>query len=197
MLVTVLALVVAGLYYRRRRLQRSSPEEEPWAELLPALQERLEEEYGPMARGRIIPLKTMNTNSFRGRLSRLPLPDPIINRGQRRRDVSANASRLLAQLPPLNTQGAWTPQRPSSVRTTHTASSVGQRSVSSPLAPITPHSSPLSPISPATLRKTSLGESLRNYKAEQVRQEKAFEEGSRSIGDLRRAAGYPVRQRDL
>ncbi|KAF1358154.1 hypothetical protein EJ07DRAFT_180344 [Lizonia empirigonia] len=130
--VILLLLAIAVFYFRRRYLQRRREsqreltEEERIEAMLPALQEALEENYGPQARGRIIPLQTMNSDkSFRGRLSRMALYDPIINRRQRQRNASISTIFPLTRLSPLSAPSTQTLQRPDSVRTTYTANSVG------------------------------------------------------------------------
>lgn len=183
--VLLLLLAIAVFYFRRRYLQRRREsqreltEEERIEAMLPALQEALEENYGPQARGRIIPLRTMNSNkSFRARLSRTPLYDPIINRRQRQRNASISSISPLTRPSLRSAPSTQTLRRPDSVRTTHTANSVGQRSVSSPLAPI----------SPAMLRNVSHAESFRYYAAEQAQQKEDLETRSRNLANLRRAA---------
>lgn len=109
------------------------------------LQARLEEEYGERARGLIVPLKTVKPNSFRARLSRLHTRNPITNRRQRPSVISMNTLAPRNRSPQPAEQGFWTPQRPASARTV--ASSIGQRSLSSPLSPTFSLAPPL-PIRP-------------------------------------------------
>ncbi|KZM21647.1 transmembrane transport [Ascochyta rabiei] len=172
-LVIVLAIAVYALlrfiHYRRR--QRPLSEAERYAELERALQEHLEESYGPRARGQIVPLKTMSPdNSIQGRLSRLPLGrmsrsktptnNPIISRRQRPQTHSVSAPTHLSRDLPPTAHEMWTPQRPASFRTT--TSSIGQRSLSSPLVPV----------SPDLFRNIPYAQSFRYYAEEQAERER-------------------------
>ncbi|KAF9692448.1 hypothetical protein EKO04_009761 [Ascochyta lentis] len=187
--VLALALYVLALHLRRRRLERPLSDAERLAEMERHLQERLEEEFGPIARGQIVPLKTLNPKSIRGLLSRLPLSrlprsktpirDPVINRRQRQRDPDSSTLDPLNRHSPSAAHGTWTPQRPASARTI--ASSIGQRSVSSPLVPI----------SRDMLRNISYAESLRHYAEEQAEMERDLDIiRSISSGNLRRSDGF-------
>ena len=144
--VAVVALLYAWytrIHARRRDRPMTREELEQYQEHL--LQERLVEQG-------YIPLQTVD-NSFRGRLglrkSKAPSRDQISNRRTRRRNLSISTTAPLMNPSPYSEQGTWTPRRPASARTA--ASSIGQRSASSPLSPFPTLSPPL-PVNPATLR---------------------------------------------
>jgi hypothetical protein len=94
---------------------------------------QIDELYGPLVDIHTIPLLMLNSNgSNRALPSRVPTRDPIINRRQRPRNLRVNTSRTLVQPYSPTADGVWTPQRPSSARTT--TSSIGRRTVASPLS---------------------------------------------------------------
>lgn len=125
---------VAALYawytrvrYRRRQRPMTDEERERYQDRL--FQERLEE-LG------LIPLQTVN-NSPRGRIglrwSAVTTRDPISNRRARGRNRSVNTTAPLLPSLTYSDSQTWTPRRPGSAITV--ASSIGQRSVHSPLSP--------------------------------------------------------------
>ena len=122
------------------------------------LQELLVENYGPQARGLIvpedrngaIPLISMMSRSSRQRVSEAPRKDPIVNRRLRRRDLSIDTSAPLLSSSPASEAGTSTPRRPPSARTV--ASSTFRPTGSSPLDAFDPRTpvGPRLPYNPST-----------------------------------------------
>ncbi|KAJ8117298.1 hypothetical protein OPT61_g1477 [Boeremia exigua] len=148
--IVFLVAAIAALYawytrirFRRRHRTMTDEERELHEERL--YQERLREQG-------LIPLQTVD-NSFRCRLglkrNEANAQDPISNRRTRRRNLSISTTTPLIPDLTYNEDEAWNPQRPASARTV--ASSIAQRSVSSPLTPY-PHIAPPLPIHSYNMR---------------------------------------------